>query len=550
MRGDDTTSYQLDVGSLDPVVVSGDGYSTEPQLVHLLFDGLVTTDDANNVELWGADHVAVSLDGLTYTFHLHENQSFSDGTPIKPSDYAWSIDRALNPCVAADLQLVSVNQSALAVIKDGAAFAGESCASDHATVRGKIATLVGDSIVPDDSAETLSITLQHPAGYFLAALTLPNASVVERQAMNGLGTDGAWIANLSDGPTGRGGSGMWYLASRDRAGNLVLKPNPHWWGQSAGKRPIFTELDVHLNSGPTLNYNAFLASSYDYVDAPPRDSLAAGPPRPEYHIVPELYVTSIGFNWHMAPFNNADARQALCLAVNRDSIAQQVAQSPAVTTGVVPYLPSWHLVPQGMPGYDPQLTGIDGVTATSGDLAKAESHWNAYLATLGGKAPPAVAYTYLGGSNAQTIIASDVVAQWTSAFPGLKASKQEPHGLLQAGPNPYQVAMGGWLADYPDPQDFLSQLYETGGAYNVWSSSVPSADALLATADATSDPAEQTARMKLYNQAEQALVQQVATCPLFQHQAGYLLRSSIYGMRQNGLGLFADDDWVTGYRTV
>jgi oligopeptide transport system substrate-binding protein len=544
----DTPANLIDVTSLDPVMVSGDYLSTVQQLVHLLFDGLVTLDDANNVEMWGADHVTVSSDGLTYTFHLSANQSFSDGTPVKPSDYAWSLDRALNPCVA---DFTSTSESALAVIKDGVAFASEDCASDYATVRGKISTLIGDSIVPDDSAGTLTITLQHAAGYFLAALAQPSAFVVERQAMNGLGTDGAWLANLTSGPTGRGGSGMFYLASDDSSGSLVLKPNPHWWGQSAGKLPNFTELDVHLYSDSTLDYSSFLSSSYDYVDASPRDSLIAAQSKPDYHLTPDLQVSTIAFNWKLAPFDNADARQALCLALNRDAIAQQVLQSYATNSGAVPYIPTWHLVPQGMPGYNSHLTGIDGVTATSGDLAKAEAHWQAYLATLRGKAPPPVAYIYSQASQAQVILANDVVAHWSNAFPGLSVSKKIPEGLLQEGDVPqYQTARFGWLADYPDPQDFLSKLYSTSGVYNEWNSSVPSADALLAQADTISDPTEQASRLNRYNQAEQQLVQQVATCPLFQYQTGYLLRSSIYGLRQNGQGYFADDDWVMGYRTA
>lgn len=70
----------------------------------------------------------------------------------------------------------------------------------------------------------------------------------------------------------------------------------------------------------------------------------------------------------------------------------------------------------------------------------------------------------------------------------------------------------------------------------------------MAAADAMSDPAQQGARLQLYNQAEQQLIQQVATCPLFQYQSAYLLRTSIVGMRQNGMGLFPNDDWIKGYR--
>lgn len=86
--------------------------------------------------------------------------------------------------------------------------------------------------------------------------------------------------------------------------------------------------------------------------------------------------------------------------------------------------------------------------------------------------------------------------------------------------------------------------------FNIAGVSVPSADALLAQADAMIDSTEQAARLRLYNRAEQQLVQQVATCPLFQYQTGYLLRTIIDEMRQNGMGIIPDDDWVVGYRTA
>src|SRR5690348_11165052 len=68
------------------------------QTTDLLFDGLVTVDRNERIEPWGATSWTISPDGLTYTFKLRPNQRFSDGTPVKPSDYAWSMDRAANPC--------------------------------------------------------------------------------------------------------------------------------------------------------------------------------------------------------------------------------------------------------------------------------------------------------------------------------------------------------------------------------------------------------------------------------------------------------------------
>jgi ABC-type oligopeptide transport system substrate-binding subunit len=92
----------------------------------------------------------------------------------------------------------------------------------------------------------------------------------------------------------------------------------------------------------------------------------------------------------------------------------------------------------------------------------------------------------------------------------------------------YHLALDNWGADYPDPQDFLSMLWTTKAAYNQSHASVPQVDALLAQADGMSD---QTARIPLYQLAEQLLVNQGAAIPLYQPLQNYAVRSRVSGWR-------------------
>ncbi|HKW21274.1 MAG TPA: ABC transporter substrate-binding protein, partial [Ktedonobacterales bacterium] len=149
-----------DITTLDPAQCAD---TSCIQLMSLLYDGLVTVDRHEQIVPWAAKSWSISPDGLTYTFRLQPNQRFSDGAPVRPSDFAWSIDRSANPCLGSQLSYY------LATIKDASAFSGETCAN-HQPV-GAITTLIGDSVIPDDSANTLTIKLAQPAAYFLAALT-------------------------------------------------------------------------------------------------------------------------------------------------------------------------------------------------------------------------------------------------------------------------------------------------------------------------------------------------------------------------------------------
>ena len=77
----------------------------------------------------------------------------------------------------------------------------------------------------------------------------------------------------------------------------------------------------------------------------------------------------------------------------------------------------------------------------------------------------------------------------------------------------------GWIADYPDPQNFLDMLFHTDSAYNHDAYSNPELDEIVERARVEQDVEQ---RMALYQQAEQLLVQDAPWIPLY-HSGGYYL---------------------------
>jgi ABC-type oligopeptide transport system substrate-binding subunit len=102
----------------------------------------------------------------------------------------------------------------------------------------------------------------------------------------------------------------------------------------------------------------------------------------------------------------------------------------------------------------------------------------------------------------------------------------------------------GWFADYPDPQNVLSLAWTSQAPYDQFSASIPTVDALCAQADASTD---QGARLKLYQQAEQLLVTQVAAIPLYQYTATFVVRSRVVGWRIAPTGQTPLSVWQTMY---
>jgi oligopeptide transport system substrate-binding protein len=514
-----------DITTLDPAQCADPSCL---QLVALVYDGLVTYDRKGQIEPWAASSWTISPDGMTYTFRLRPNQKFSDGTAVKPSDFAWSMDRSANPCLGSQLSYY------LSTIKDASDFSGETCTAGQPV--GAITTLVGDSIIPNDSANTLTIKLQQPAAYFLAALTYSTSFAVEKSVVTGddLGKDDTWLDNLAKGATGQGGSGMFYVSAWDHQGVLTFKANPNWWGLRVGKKPNFTTVDFKLFASTDTEYGAFQGDqTLAYSNTIPVDQIAAAKNHPDYHEQPMLISVGLLFNWKIAPFDDLNARKAFCLAINRVQINQEAYHGQM--------LPSWHIVPQGMDGYNARLKGIDALFIT-GSATSAKQYWRLYLSAHHNTAPnislPAPS------SQATAIALSLIQAEWNQAL-GVQANINYWHPFPGGNSRADQIARFVWVADYSDPQDFLSLLFTSDSPYNTQSASIPAADALMRRADTLPDMAQ---RVPLYNQAEQMLIDNVAVCPLFQYVNHYALRSWVKGgFAEDAQGLFPNDAWVSGY---
>ena len=260
---------------------------------------------------------------------------------------------------------------------------------------------------------------------------------------------------------------------------------------------------------------------------------------------PALSLSYLAPNWTVAPFNDARVRQAFSLALDRNALGSE-------SLGALQH-PTIHFVLEGIPGYNPDLTdaaGRRGKDALTPDLDAARKLASAYAAEKCAgdyaKCPP-VTYTIPSGSSTQMDVAQAVVNQWRQAFPGwvilLGGSRDDRQRKTFLE---FQLAWDIWGADYPDPQDFLSLLWTTKASYNQSHASVPQADALLAQADGMSDL---SARIPLYQLAEQLLVNQAAAIPLYQQVFRYAVRSHVVGWRIAPTTITSLSTWQSAYIT-
>jgi ABC-type oligopeptide transport system substrate-binding subunit len=255
-------------------------------------------------------------------------------------------------------------------------------------------------------------------------------------------------------------------------------------------------------------------------------------------------------NWRIAPFDDVRVRQAFSLAIDR----QALASDNSLTTwppSTIPRLPTTHLMIEGLPGYNPALrdpAGRSGQPALTADLRTARALVADYAAEkCDGQLNHCSTIVAFGETPDITPFQAALVKQWQAAFPGWPITATGcGRGCPDGGVNPgfVQLTYGGWGADYPDGQGYLSLLWRTGATYNRTGVSIPTADVLLDQADASND---QSQRIALYQQAEQLLVNQVSAIPLFQSEAVYVVRTKVVNWRVAPTGQTPLSVWQTTY---
>ena len=106
--------------------------------------------------------------------------------------------------------------------------------------------------------------------------------------------------------------------------------------------------------------------------------------------------------------------------------------------------------------------------------------------------------------------------------------QQEDFGLFLKDVNDKndQMYSLGWIADYPDPQNFLDLNFRSDSGNNQSGYSNPQVDSLFDQADRETDLPK---RLKLYQQAEQIIVDEQPWIPLYYQKASYLVKPNIKG---------------------
>lgn len=544
---------------LDPAEISS---LIDTPTISMLYIGLVNFSP--NFQVIGdaaTNNWDVDSTGTIYTFHLRPGLFFSDGKPITAADFAYSIDRSLDPNLCPVYSAKTYQANGLCYQAGGTYLGHILGASDRAS--GAISTMIANGNDPRKGlnvldAQTLRIRLDAPISYFLQALTYSSADVLEKSFVtNSAYAGGLWVDHLDKGGT----SGPFKLKSYGDGSKMTFVPNPYW-EKAFGQNLTIQQVIRPAIASTDAEYSNYRAGAFDYTDVPTNQyTFARG--QADFHSVPTLETDYFGLNVKIAPFDNLFVRQAFDLALNKQLMVDRVQNGGAIPTN--------HIVPQGMPGFDVGLLNPapDSTQSLTGNqsaalslLRKAQANctgatntptpdWCPYI--TGSKPLPITLYVPKEDSS-RVQIAELAAQQWSTAlnvniitepisFQKLVGNLIGP-SLNPPVPNPMALWQIGWIADYPDPQDWLSLQFTTKAANNSEGFSDPKLDALLNAADIQPN---YTKRMQMYNQAEQMVVNQAIWIPYQQTKSYWRVRSYVHGFGFNSIGLMEDINWPKVY---
>jgi ABC-type oligopeptide transport system substrate-binding subunit len=353
----------------------------------------------------------ISRDGKTYVIAVRSGFRFSDGKPVTAANFAFAINRALNPAMQSpSATFISNIAGAAAVI------ARKAKTASGVTVRGN----------------KLVIKLTEPDGGLLAKLGMPFFQALETT----MATDPKGVDVYPS-------AGPYSIVSREVGRQIVIRKNPFYKGNRPANVDEF-RITVNTNLDQSLLQVRANQVDYDMVGVPPtaHAGLAAtyGVNKGRYFVHPLVETDYLALNTSRPTFSSVAMRKAANYAIDRPAFLRQFGAYGGTLTD--------QILPPGMGGFrDAKIYPLDGP-----NYAKARS-------LAGGRCGKVNLWSFtavVGQNQAQVVkanlgqIGCDVQVRLFQGFQLFTAAGKKGA--------PFDALLAGWAEDYPDPYDFLDVL--------------------------------------------------------------------------------------------
>ncbi|HTL10995.1 MAG TPA: peptide ABC transporter substrate-binding protein [Bdellovibrionota bacterium] len=484
------------------VQLSGDPVTLDPSRAedgHALrilantMDGLVGYDESGTLQLLLAESYRFSPDGKRVEFELKRGVKWSDGAPVVAADFITAFRRLADPATAS-----RTAGELLPIMNLRAIQAGK-----------KPVQRLG---VRADGDNHLIFSLEHPAPYFVEALSLPMALPLRRDVLK---------ANGGEWPISAPVTGAYRIVERKPDRHILLAPNVLYWNAAAHSGALKIRL-IYVqdeSTGVSLFENGKLdllvrVPSLDVPRLRSQGVLSASPFMATYYL---------GFNLKKAPFDQVEWRRAVAGSIHKTEITDTLGIGDA---------PAWGWIPRGVEGYVPYR---DLSQLFSGDMAKIKK----MIAAEPIQAPTVTAAFDSSERNAMVM---EKVQRDVEQALGLRLKlegldwKSHVAALHTDAPQLYRF---GWLAPFGDPSPLL-QIFITDNPNNYGHFHDAEYDKVSRQAMELRRGAE---REHLIQRAQRILIEEKAVIvPLYHYEQVFAVSAQLQGFRANPSGtvLFRD----------
>jgi oligopeptide transport system substrate-binding protein len=492
-------------GSLDPALCN---LNPDLQILHELFEGLVTIGPQGEAVPAQAESWTVSPDGMTYRFTLRPGLTWSNGAPLTAEDFAWSWRRVVDPRTGSKYAfpfypILNAEQIVTGVEPDP--------------------NKLGVRAIDD---RTLEVRLKAPTGFFLKLIGAPAFSPAYRPAVEKYGAQYGRPGNLVS-------NGAFMLSEWTPQSRIVAVKNPHYRDAASVKLDQVQYYPIDDQNEELKRYRAGELDETQDVPSDQMDFVRANLGA-ELRLTPYLGTYYLGFNLIRPPFkDNLKLRQAINLVIDREAIVAKITKAGE--------LPAYSWVPPGVEGYTPQE--FDWKTEPmAARIVRAKELYKE--AGYGPDKPLSIELRYNTSENHRKIMIA--VASMLKQALGIQVQlvNQEFKVFLEArtAKRETQLFRDGWTADYPDANNF-AELFLSSSGLNDSGYDNPAYDALVGTAQMTIDPAERNATLE---QAERVLMQDEPLVPVFTYALKRLVKPYVHGFTLNILGFYYAKDVSLG----
>jgi peptide/nickel transport system substrate-binding protein len=493
------------IASLDPAFAKNQSIMWA---IHQLYNTLVEVDSQLHIAPSVAKRWEISEDGKLYTFYLRNDVFFHDdacfekgkGRRLTANDVVYSFKRLSDRSIASPGGWIFNN---------------------------KVDSVNGFSAVDDT---TFQVRLSKPYHPILGILSMQYCSILPHEAVEKYGGD------FRRHPVG---SGPFQIVAWEEGQGLILKKNQHYFEQDEKGKPLpyLDGIKVSFFDSRATEFLLFRQGKVDFIndiDATFKDEVLTkrGTLRKNWEGKVQLqthpYLNIEYFGILVDTTNNLvknspvrlkKLRQAINYGFDRSKMVLYLRNSLGIPA-------QSGFVPAGLPSFDSTVVKGYSYNPTLARKLLAEAGF------INGKMPSIKLTTISIYSN----IADFIAKQLETLGINVQVDIVQKSLLLEMTSTSRTLFFrGSWIADYPDAENYLSVFYSKNPAPpNYTRYKNREFDALFEKAMRETDD---SLRYKLYQQADQVMINDAPVVPLWYDVVVHLVQQNVKGFQPNALNL-------------